>query len=102
MIPNLQALDVDQNFIMNIDQMLVSLLLHGTITLNLSGANTISIATLDKHCQWFIVLLAVTASRQKLCPMFIFKSKLPRQIALEKLLHSPYWNRVALSCQDNV
>jgi hypothetical protein len=101
MVPELQAPDVHQDYIINMDQTPVPFSLHGKTTLNFTGAKTVSIATSDKRCQRFTASLAITASGRKLRPMFTFKGVPTGRIALEELPLNPCRNRAALNCQDN-
>jgi DDE superfamily endonuclease/CENP-B N-terminal DNA-binding domain len=101
MVPFLQAPDVSQDFIINMDQTPVPFSLQGMTTLNLSGATTINITTSDKKSRRFTASLAVTASGKKLKPMFTFKGKPDGRIATKELPNNPRKDDVFLNCQEN-
>ena len=97
----LQAPNVDQKYVGNMDQVpLPHSLLPGQ-TLNMRGAGTVAVKSRGNPKNRSTLSLGVLANGDKLKPQLIFKGEAKGTIATRELPTFPTKNKVLLCCQPN-
>ncbi|KAG7368805.1 DDE superfamily endonuclease [Nitzschia inconspicua] len=99
MRPIVSAPDVQQKFILNMDQtpMFLSMCPHSS--LNLQGERTVNGRRTTDSGSRFTVTCTVSANGDKLKPFLIFKGERTGRIATREFPTNPYREQVALCCQ---
>jgi hypothetical protein len=100
MRPIVSAPNMEQKWIINMDQTPVFLSMHPTQTLDLQGNSTVNSRRTSDSGSRFTVSLAISANGDKLKPFAIFKGKPNGRIVNREFPNNPYRDRVALCCQD--
>ncbi len=102
MRPQLSAPDVDQDYVINMDQTPVYFLMAPRTTLNLMGDSTIHIASTDVSTTRLSVTVGVTECRKRFKPMLTFKGTLFRQVTLKEFPTYTNSDECLLTCPRKV
>ena len=99
--PIVQAPNVQQRFVINMDQTPVFLSMHPKRTLDLRGTRTVHALRTSNCTARMTVSLAVSADGDKLKPMVIFKGQPDGRIATRELPDFETNDELLLCCQPN-
>ena len=98
--PILAAANINQRFVMNMDQVPVCLSMHPNRTLNLQGARTVPVRCTSNSTSRFTASLTVCADGSKLKPFCIFKGAKNGRIATREFPTNPVREQLTLVCQE--
>ncbi|KAG7359208.1 DDE superfamily endonuclease [Nitzschia inconspicua] len=100
MRPIVRAPDVQQKFVLNMDQTPMFLSMYPHPSVNLQGDRTVNGRRTTDSGSRFTVTCTVSANGDKLKPYLIFKGERNGRIATQELPTNPYREQVALCCQN--
>ncbi len=99
MRPQLSAPDVDQDYVVNMDQTPVYFTMAPRTTLKLMGNSTIHIVSIDGSTTRVSVIVGISASSKLFKPMLTFKERPTKQITLREFQTCTNRNECLLTCQ---
>jgi hypothetical protein len=99
MRPIVSAPNVQQPFVLNMDQTPMYLSMAPLTTLNIQGESTVNGRKTSESGTRFTVSVTIAANGDKLKPYLIFKGERNGRIAQRELPVNPNGNRVVLCCQ---